>query len=336
MARATYEGLRRQRPDRRPFVLTRSGTAGMQRYAALWTGDNTSQWEHISMAIPMCLNIGMSGVPFVGVDIGGFWDASNAELLVRFAQLASLMPFCRNHNSIGQPDQEPWAFGEPYESAYRIAIEQRYRLMPYLYTLFHEASTSGAPIIRPLYYHYAQDEQAYDAEYEFLLGDSILSAPIFEQGATSRNVYLPSGNWFDFWTGNMYPGAGWSEISSPLEQWPLFVRGDSIIPIGPSMQYTNQYPTDPLTFICYMTGDELANYTLYEDDGSTFEYQNGDFAQISISCRVFGDEAIVEIEERFENYHPPRKWYELVVFAGGQVFKQQAKTGQGHIRVHLQ
>ena len=335
MARATYEGLRRQRPDRRPFVLTRSGTAGMQRYAALWTGDNTSQWEHISMAIPMCLNIGMSGVPFVGVDIGGFWDASNAELLVRFAQLASLMPFCRNHNSIGQPDQEPWAFGEPYESAYRIAIEQRYRLMPYLYTLFHEASTSGAPIIRPLYYHYAQDEQAYDAEYEFLLGDSILSAPIFEQGATSRNVYLPSGNWFDFWTGNMYPGAGWSEISSPLEQWPLFVRGDSIIPIGPSMQYTNQYPTDPLTFICYMTGDELANYTLYEDDGSTFEYQNGDFAQISISCRVFGDEAIVEIEERFENYHPPRKWYELVVFAGGQVFKQQAKTGQGHIRVKL-
>ncbi|HEY6287438.1 MAG TPA: TIM-barrel domain-containing protein, partial [Ktedonobacteraceae bacterium] len=293
MARATYDGLRRLRPDRRPFVLTRSGTAGMQRYAALWTGDNTSQWEHITMAIPMCLNIGMSGVPFVGIDIGGFEGASNGELLVRFAQLVSLMPFCRNHNSIGQPDQEPWAFGEPYESAYRIAIEQRYRLMPYLYSLFHEASTSGAPIIRPLYYHYAQDEQAYDAEYEFLLGDSILSAPIFEQGATSRNVYLPSGTWFDFWNGNTYPGAGWSEISSPLEQWPLFVRGNSIIPTGPSMQYTDQYPTDPLTFTCYMTGDELANYTLYEDDGSTFEYQNGDFAQISISCRVMGDEAIV-------------------------------------------
>jgi alpha-glucosidase len=335
MARATYEGLRRLRPDRRPFVLTRSGTAGMQRFAALWTGDNTSQWEHISMAIPMCLNIGMSGVPFVGIDIGGFWDASDGELLVRFAQLASLMPFCRNHNSIGQPDQEPWAFGEPYESAYRIAIEQRYRLMPYLYTLFHEASTSGAPIIRPLYYHYAQDEQAYDAEYELLLGDSILSAPIFEQGATSRNVYLPSGTWFDFWNGNTYPGAGWSEISSPLEHWPLFVRGNSIIPTGPLLQYTDQYPTDPLTFTCYMTGDELANYTVYEDDGSTFEYQNGDFAQISISCRVMGDEAIVEIEERFENYHPPRKWYELVVFAGGQVFKQQAKAGQGDIRVHL-
>jgi alpha-glucosidase len=335
MARSTYEGLRLLRPDRRPFVLTRSGTAGMQRYAALWTGDNTSQWEHISMAIPMCLNISMSGVPFVGVDIGGFWSASSGELLVRFAQLASLMPFCRNHNSIGQPDQEPWAFGELYENAYRIAIEQRYRLMPYLYTLFHEASTSGTPIIRPLYYHFAQDEQAYDAEYEFMLGDSILSAPIFEEGATSRNVYLPSGNWFDFWTGKMYPGAGWSEISSSLEQWPLFVRGDSIIPTGPLMQYTDQHPTDPLTFTCYMTGDELANYTLYEDDGSTFEYQHGNFARISISCRVFGNEAVVEIEEHFENYQPPRKTFELVVYAGGQVFKQQAQAGQGQFRVYL-
>jgi len=207
--------------------------------------------------------------------------------------------------------------------------------MTYIYTLFHEASISGAPIIRPLYYHYAQDEQAYDAEHEFLLGDSILSAPIFEQGATSRNVYLPSGNWFDFWTGNMYPGKGWSEISSPLEQWPLFVRGNSIIPTGPLMQYTNQHPVDPLTFTCYMTGDELANYILYEDDGSTFEYQNGNFSRISINCRVIGDEAIIEIEEHFENYQPPRQWYELVVFVGGRVLTQQAKAGQGHIRVLL-
>jgi alpha-glucosidase len=335
MARATYEGLKFLRPDRRPFVLNRSGTAGMQRYAAIWTGDNTSQWEHISMAIPMCLNIAMSGVPFVGVDIGGFWEASNGELLVRFAQLASLLPFCRNHNSIGQPDQEPWAFGEPYESAYRTAIELRYRLMPYLYTLFHEASLSGAPIIRPLYYHYAQDEQACDVQNEFLVGDSILSAPIVEQGATGRNVYLPPGLWFDFWTGKMYPGNGWSKISSPLDQWPLFVRGDSIIPTGPLMQYTDQHSTDPLTITCYMTGDELANYTLYEDDGSTFKYQNGEYAQISFNCRVIGDEAILEIEERFEKYQPLRQWYELIVFAGGQVFRQQTQVGQGSIRVIL-
>jgi alpha-glucosidase len=335
MARATYEGLRRLRPDRRPFVLTRSGTAGMQRYAVLWTGDNSSRWEHISMAIPMCLNIGMSGIPFVGVDIGGFWEACHGELLVRFTQLGALMPFCRNHNSIGQPDQEPWAFGEPFESACRIAIEQRYRLLPYLYTLFREAATSGAPIMRPLYYHYPQDERACDTEYEFLLGDALLSAPIYEQGATGRKVYLPEGAWFDYWNGNLYPGGGWSEISTPLERWPLLVRGNSIIPTGPVMQFTDQRPTDPLTFTCYMVGDSLAHYTLYEDDGATFAYQNGNFAQISISCRVNRDEAIVEIEEQFDNYHPLRDWYELVVYAGGQVLKQQVKAGQGKIRVQL-
>src|SRR5713226_5497952 len=240
MARATYEGLLRLRPNRRPFVLTRSGTAGVQRYAATWTGDNTSQWDYIFMAIPMCLNIGMSGVPFVGVDIGGFWNASNGELLVRFAQLAALLPFCRNHNAQNQPDQEPWVFGEPYESAYRTAIELRYRLMPYLYTLFHAAATSGAPIMRPLYYHYPQDEQACDIESEFLLGDSLLSAPIFDQGATSRSVYLPAGSWFDYWTGEEYPGAGWSEVPAPLERWPLLVRGNTIIPGGPLMHYTDQ------------------------------------------------------------------------------------------------
>ncbi len=335
MARATYEGLRRLRPEMRPFVLTRSGTAGIQRYAALWTGDNTSRWEYILMAIPMCLNLGMSGVPFSGVDIGGFWEASDGELLVRFAQLAALMPFCRNHNSLGQPDQEPWAFGEPYETAYRIAIELRYRLMPYLYTLFHEAAENGAPMMRPLYYHYPADEQACDIESEFLVGDSLLSAPISVEGATSRNVYLPAGIWFDYWNGQEYPGAGWSEIPAPLEHWPLLLRANSILPTGPLMQYTDQCPTDPLTLTCYMAGDGLANYTLYEDDGTTYAYQNGHFAQASVNCRVNGDMAVIEIEEQFGAYRPAREWYEIVVFAGGRVLKQRAKAGQGKIRVQL-
>ena len=335
MARSTYEGLKRLHPDRRPFVLTRSGTAGMQRYAALWTGDNASEWEHIAMAIPMCLNIGMSGIPFVGVDIGGFWDTSDGELLVRFAQLGALLPFCRNHNMLGQPDQEPWSFGEPYESAYRTAVELRYRLMPYLYTLFHEAATSGAPIMRPLYYHHPEDERACDAEFEFLVGDTLLSAPIYEQGATSRSVYLPAGTWFDYWSGQEYPGAGWSEIPAPLERWPVLVRGNSIIATGPLMQYTDQHPTDPITFTCYIAEDGLANYTLYEDDGATFAYQNGNFAQTSISCRVDGDLVIVEIEERFDTYRPQREWYDIIVYAGGRTFQQRVKAGQGKIVVHL-
>lgn len=335
MARATYEALLRLRPGTRPFVLTRSGTAGIQRYAAVWTGDNTSWWEHLLMAIPMCLNISMSGVPFVGVDIGGFWNASNGELLARFTQLSALLPLCRNHNATGNPDQEPWAFGEPYESICRKAIELRYRLMPYLYTLFHEAATTGAPIIQPLYYHYPQDERACDTQSEFLLGDALLSAPIYEQGASSRSVYLPAGNWFDYWDDNEYPGMGWSDIAAPLERWPLFVRGNSILPSGPLMQYTGQHATDPLTFTCYMAEDGLAHYTLYEDDGSTLAYRNGAFAQTSIACRVDRDLIEVEIEELYTGYRLQHEWYEVVVHVGGQVLQQRVKAGRGKVTFRL-
>ncbi|HZU68981.1 MAG TPA: TIM-barrel domain-containing protein [Ktedonobacteraceae bacterium] len=335
MARSTFEGLTRLRPDTRPFVLSRSGTGGVQRYAAIWTGDNTSAWDNILMAIPMCLNLSMSGVPFIGMDIGGFWNASNGELLVRFAQLGALLPFCRNHNATGNPDQEPWAFGEPYESAFRAAIEQRYRLLPYIYTLFHEATAQGTPIMRPLYYHYPNDELACDSQDEFLLGDSLLSAPIYEQGATSRNVYLPAGTWFDYWDGTAYPGSGTIEVAAPLERWPLFVRGNSILPSGPVMQYTDQRPTDPLTITCYMSGDGLASYTLYEDDGSTLAYRKGAFALTHISCRVDSDLAAVEIEEQYEHYRSQREWYDLVVFTGGQIRQQRVRAGQSKVVIRL-
>jgi len=335
MARSAFEGYAHLRPNTRPFVLTRSGTAGVQRYAATWTGDNTSEWDHILMAMPMCLNVSMSGVPFVGVDIGGFWNASNGELLVRFAQLGALLPFCRNHNATDNPAQEPWAFGEPYESAYRNAIEQRYRLLPFLYTLFHESATRGAPIIRPLYYRFPQDEQASDTQDEFLLGASLLSAPVYVPGATSRNVYLPGGTWFDYWDGTEYPGSVWIKSAAPLERWPLFVRGNSIIPTGPLMQYTGQRPTDPLIFTYYMSGDGQASYTLYEDDGSTLAYQNKAFALTSISCRVDGELATVEIEEQYKNYDPQRNWYEIVGFVGGQVRQKRVRAGQGKINIRL-
>lgn len=335
MARATYEGLAHLKPDTRPFVLTRSGTAGMQRYAALWTGDNTSEWEHILLALRMCLNVGMSGIPFVGADIGGFWDIGNGELLIRFAQMGALMPFCRNHNALGNPDQEPWAFGEPYENAYRTAIETRYRLLPYLYTLFQQASTNGTPIMRPLYYHYPQDERAYETETQFLIGDALLSAPILDQGATSRTVYLPEGLWFDYWNGSEYPGAAFSDIPAPLEQWPLFVRGNSILPTIPVMQYVDEQPDAPLTFTCYMATDGLASYTLYEDDGSTQAYRNGAFATTAISCRVDGDFITVRIDEQHTGYQPKRAEYEIIMRVGNRVLQQRVKTGQGLSLIHI-
>jgi len=335
MARSSYEGLLRLRPNSRPFVLTRSGTAGVQRYAAVWTGDNTSQWDHILLAMRMCLNVGMSGVSFVGADIGGFWDTSNGELLVRFAQLGAFMPFCRNHNAMNNPDQEPWGFGESYEGAFRKAIETRYQLLPYLYTLFQEASASGAPIMRPLYYHYPNDEQACDTETAFLVGNNLLSAPISNPNATGRDVYLPAGSWFDYWDNTEYPGNSTSNIPAPLDRWPLLVRGNSILPTGPILQYADQPSTAPLTFTCYMATDGQASYTLYEDDGNTQAYRNGAFAQTSISCRVDGDEVTVRIDEQHRGYKPQREEYEIIVRVGGRVLRQRMKSERGTVVIRL-
>jgi len=335
MARAMREGTQRFSPDKRPFVLSRSGTAGIQRYAAMWTGDNSSWWEHISLAMRMCLSLSMSGLPFVGSEIGGFWENCTGELLVRFAQLGTFLPFCRNHNATHDIPQEPWAFGEPYESAYRLAIEQRYRLLPYLYTLFHEASLNGSPIIRPLYYHYAQDPSVYTVEDAFLIGETLLSAPIYKQGATSRQVYLPEGTWMHYWNSKTYEGGRAYEIEAPLEQWPLFIHGNSILPRGPMMEYVEQHPTDPLTLTCYMTGDGQASYTLYEDDGASLAYQRGAFAQTTITCQVAGKTTEVTIEEQYSNYHPPREWYEVVVHRGERTLQQRVQAGQGKVTIQL-
>ena len=189
--------------------------------------------------------------------------------------------------------------------------------------------------MRPLYYHYPHDEQACDEQTEFLVGETLLSAPVYEQGATRRSVYLPVGIWFDYWTGDEYPGDGWSDIPAPLERWPLLVRGNSILPTGPVMQYTDQSPTDPLTFTCYMATDGLATYTLYEDDGATRAYRNRAFAETTINCRVSGELVEVELEEQFAHYRPQREWYEIIVLVGGRVLQQRVKAGQGRTRVRL-
>lgn len=328
MARATYEGLRRLRPDERVFVLTRSATAGSQRYAAVWTGDNTSKWDYIPQAITMCLNLSMSGVPFIGMDIGGFWEDSNGQLLTRFAQLGAFIPFCRNHSSTFSVHQEPWAFGEPFESAYRAAIEVRYRCLPYLYTLFAESARTGAPIIRPLYYHYPQDERACQSENQLLIGETLLSAPICEEDATRRAVYLPTDHWFDYWSGQEYRGGHSYEIEAPLERWPLFVRANSILPMGPLMQHTGERASDPLTIHCYMREGGEASYTLYEDDGATQAYTRGLFAETFITCRAGANSAVVEIEERFDHYHPQRAWYEVIVHLNGRELTRRVQAGQ--------
>jgi len=333
MARAMREGTQRFAPEKRPFVLSRSGTAGIQRYSATWTGDNSSWWEHISLAIRMCLNMGISGQPFMCANIGGFWENCTGELLVRFAQLGAFLPLCWNHNATSNVPQEPWAFGEPYESAYRKAIEQRYRLLPYLYNVFHESSTNGSPIIRPLFYHYWQDSGVYDVEDAFLVGESLLTAPISTEGATSRQVYLPQGVWIHYWDGKRYEGGKTYNIEAPLDQWPLFVRGNNILPGGPMMQFVGQHDTDPLTLTCYMTEGGKADYTLYEDDGNSMAYQRNAFAHTRVTCQVMGENVEVTIEEQHENYQPSRTAYEVIVQIGERTLQKRVSAGQGKVDV---
>jgi alpha-glucosidase len=282
MSRATREGLERLRPDQRPFVLTRSAYAGVQRYAAVWTGDNSSTWEHLRLAVPMCLNIGLSGLAFVGVDVGGFWGSSEAELVTRWTQLGALLPFCRNHSSARTNPQEPWAFGEPYESINRRYLELRYRLLPYLTTLFHEAATTGAPIMRPLFWHHLSDQTTWGIDDQFLLGRDLLAAPIYQPGANNRRLYLPAGEWASFWSGERFHGPAWVEVRAPLDELALFVRAGGFLPLGPVMQHTAERPTDPLTLLLAVpAADGTGVSTLYEDDGLTNHYRDGAFSLTS-------------------------------------------------------
>ena len=287
MARATHEGLARLRPGARPFVLSRSGYAGIQRYAALWTGDNMSSWEHLRLAARMCLTLGLSGVPHNGFDTGGFWGNATGEMLVRFTQLGAMFPFFRNHSAMMTSAQEPWAFGQPYESFCRQAIELRYRLLPYLYTAFAEAARTGAPITRPLVYAYPEDLELADVDDEALLGPNLLAAPVMEENEPKRYVRFPRGAWVDWLTGERIVGPARRLVDSPLDVLPLYAREGSIISLGPVIQYVGERPEDPVTLACYLgpmepgatpaTDDvtSVAEGTLYEDDGRTPAYTHG-------------------------------------------------------------
>lgn len=306
MARATREALERMRPNERAFVLTRAAYAGVQRYAAVWMGDNSSWWEHLWLAMPMCMSVGLVGQPFVGVDIGGFSDDCTPELYARWVQLGAFTPFCRTHSALGTRDQEPYAFGPEVERIARKYLELRYRLLPYTYTLFWEASQTGAPIMRPLAYAYPDDPTTYEISDQFLWGPALLVAPIYQENVTHRAVYLPTGRWADYWTGKTHEGPNWIVAEAPLDILPLYVRAGSILPTGPVMQYTDEKPLDPLTLEVF--GGGSGRFTLYEDDGLTMAYQEGDWTITEMTYEETPTAATWTISARQGKYKPaPRR-----------------------------
>ncbi|HZP64775.1 MAG TPA: TIM-barrel domain-containing protein [Rudaea sp.] len=286
MARATFEGLAKLSPERRPFVLTRAGFAGVQRYSAVWTGDNVASWTHLALSIPMLTNLSISGVPFVGADVGGFAGAPTADLYTRWLQAAALTPFFRTHAEINTPDREPWSYGDAHERMNRAAIELRYRVLPYLYTLFADEETGGEPPLRPLWFDHVDDVETYLVEDEFMLGDALLAAPVVRAGDVKRKVYFPRGSaWFDWWDGTRHEGGTRVDVDAPLERLPLFVRAGAALPTAPVVQYSGELAHTPLILAVALGADGGGH--IYEDAGDGYAYRHG--ASRTIRIALHGD-----------------------------------------------
>lgn len=273
MAKAAYEGLKKI-DGRRPFVITRACYAGSQKYATAWTGDNQSIWSHVQMAVPQLCNLGMSGMPFVGTDIGGFGADTTPELLTRWIQVGCFSPLFRNHSAMGTRRQEPWQFGDEVMDIYRKYVKLRYQWIPYFYNLFYEEEKTGAPIIRPLVFHYEKDEVAKTCNDEFMVGERMLVAPVVYPGMTKRMVYLPEGEWYDYWTHEKHQGQSWIIKDAPMDVCPIYVKAGSIIPMMESVSYVGEKPLDTLILDVY-PGDGACDH--YLDNGEDFAYQEGGY-----------------------------------------------------------
>lgn len=315
MARACREGLDRLRSHSRSFVLTRSGAAGIQRWSAVWTGDNQSLWEYLEMSLPQLCNLGLSGIPFVGADIGGFAGNATGELFARWMQIGILYPMMRGHSMAGTEQHEPWIFGDRVENICRQFLELRYRLLPYLYTLFWHSANAGAPILRPLLYHFPNDPKTYTLYDQVFLGPYLMAAPIYRPGVEHRAVYLPEGTWYDWWSGESYVGPTHILARAPLEQMPLYVPAGAIIPMGPAMQYTRERPLNELTLKVFPgTGEG----NLYEDDGESFEYREGHWATTAYRVYPTDQQWCVEVQERQGQWTPSQRQVSVELIGIGE------------------
>jgi len=271
MSKATYEGLKKY-DGRRPFVITRACFAGAQKYTTAWTGDNHSIWAHLQMAIPQLCNLSLSGMSFVGTDVGGFVCDTTPELLIRWVQFGCFSPLFRNHSAMDCIRQEPWSFGEEVLGIYRKYVQLRYKLIPYYYDLFFSGEKTGLPVMRPLVLQYSQDENVKNLNDEFLVGESLLIAPIVEQGAVRKLVYLPKGTWYDYWTRDSIEGGCAFVREAPIDTCPVYVKAGSILPTWPMQDYVGQKKIDTLELDVYL-GNGI--YHHFQDDGESFSYRDG-------------------------------------------------------------
>jgi alpha-glucosidase len=326
--RGTYEGLLRLQPDQRPFVLTRAAYAGTQRYAATWSGDNTASWNHMRLSIPQLANLGLSGYAFVGDDIGGFNGSPSPELLTRWMELGVFNPIYRNHAAKGTRDREPWVDGPEHEAIRKRYIETRYRLLPYIYTGMEEASRTGVPLMRPMFMEFPSEDVLATNGEEYMFGSGLLVAPKAWPFVGPYTVTLPSGDWFDYWTGQKVvpgppavvdgkTGGQTLQVEDNLDYLPVYVRAGTVLPQQPVIQNVDETPKGELELRVYpgpnCSGD------LYTDDGNTFAYQKGDFLRVHFTCETAPGRVTLHIAKAEGSYRPWFKEMQVTVYGGGKV-----------------
>ena len=283
MARSTYEGTRKLLGNERPFILTRSGYSGIQRYSAVWTGDNQSNDDHMMAGIRLLNSMGLTGVPFVGMDVGGFTGNPSKELFARWTTISAFTPFFRAHVAIDNKSQEPWSFGERVEQICRNYISMRYILMPTLYSAFHEASVSGLPIMRPMVIEHPFDNNVYDWQYlhQFTVGADLMICPTPSYERFTR-VYFPAGgSWYSLHDGASFAGGSSVIVDSPIEKLPIFVREGGILFAQSLVQSTKELPSDTLR-VHIWPGSTTRTATWYDDDGKSYDYEKGTSVSRSI------------------------------------------------------
>ncbi len=358
-SRGTYEGLLKLEPNVRPFVLTRASYAGGQRYAATWTGDNSSTWNHLRQTTPQILNLGLSGFGMTGADVGGFAGSPSPELLTKWLELAAFQPIDRDHAAKGTRDHEPWVDGPEQEAIRRRYIEERYRLMPYLYTAAEEMSRTGVPIMRPLFLefpHATKDGTPIDLEAggaEFLFGRDLLVAPNpSPEEVAPYEIALPPGVWYDYWTGERLDrraSTGPRDLEQrdavlalkplmrtpKLQELPVYVREGAIVPMQPLVQSTEETPRGALTVRVYPAASAGAECRgeVYADDGKSFAFRKGAFVRESFTCSMGANGAVtVELGKREGSFKP---WWSAVQVevVGWTPVKREARTGKGSAKL---
>jgi alpha-glucosidase len=321
-SRATFEGLQRLRPEARPFVMTRASYAGGQRYAVTWTGDNNADWAHYKLAVQQLVNLGLSGFSYAGADVGGFTGGPSPELLTRWVQVAAFTPIFRIHATKGSPRSEPWVDGPEHLAIRRAAIEERYRLLPYLYAVAEQNARTGDPIMRPVWYDYPSALSApCDQSMAFTLGRNLLVAPSpTPDSPKPYDICLPGNGWYDYRTGMRAPGAVLT-ATQRLDTLPVFVRPGAIIPRQPLTQSTAETPQGPLELHVYVGPD--CSGTLYWDDGQSVKSET---LRQEISCSVLSTRLRIDFAARMGRYQP--WWKEIAVTVHGATNRRPKLNGR--------